>query len=234
MALEIQWIDDQLVTGAFVGVTTKTVTVTPTFPHQPGRVLLVLLAWHPTLGAGEGSISSLTVNGQAATLVELADQGEALAAIYRFDNPPAIASFDVVVNWDPDGVTGAYTVVLVEQADMSSPIKASGTHTGTGTGPSTVALGTLEPEELAFGTFAQFNATTTTATTIGGGFSSFQNSLAGASPQRTRSIQTYQQGAGVAVTSSFTPAASKPFAHAAVVMRGVHIVPLRGFMGAGI
>ena len=236
MALEQQFIDEVFLSSSIVGAATKTVTVTPTYPHQPGRVVVIAVAWTPVLGAGAAAITSLTVDGVSATNIATADNGTAVAALYRFPNPPAIASYDVVTTWDNgvNAVNGDLAVYLLEQVDMSNPVKNSGQNTGTGT-TSTVALGAITAEEIAIAAFSQFNGTTTTTTTVAAPFAGDQNLLVGSSPLRVRAIEaSCTSTASGALNSTFTPAASKPFAHVAAIFRGVAILPLRGLMGAGI
>lgn len=230
MALEQMWVDDVGGSGSISALTTKTITIVPNYPHQPGRQVLITLAWVDINGTG-APITSVTVNGVAATLVCGIDNADISAAIYRCDNPPP-GSYDVVATW-ADVVNGGMYVYQLEQADMSNPIKNSGTNSGTGTS-SSIALGTVEVEELAFSVFAQYNTNTTTTCGTTAPFGADQNTNAGASPLRCRAISATALGTGASVTATHTPALSKKFAHAACVMRAANILPLRGIMGAGI
>jgi hypothetical protein len=233
MALEQQFIDDFFPSGSLVGVITKTVNVAPSYRHQPGRVLVVSLAWTPVNGVGTADIDSITVNGVSATPVITADNDTALSSIWIFPNPPAIASYDVIVTW-ADSINGNFEVYLLEQVDMASPVKNSGSNTGTGT-TSTVNLGAIVTEEIALAAFAQFNGTTTTGTTTASPFTQDQGAVVGSSPLRVRATEaSCTSTSSGALASTFTPAASKPFAHVACVFRAVAIAPLRGMMGAGI
>lgn len=230
MAREQMWVDDIAGSGSISALTTKTLTIVPAFPHQPGRQLLILLAWLDIAGSG-APIDTLTVGGLPATLVCGIDNGDTSAAIYRFDNPPT-SSYNIVATWAATVNGGMYAYQL-EQNDMSAPIKNSGTNSGTGT-TSSIALGTVEVEELAFSVFAMSNTNTTTTCGTTAPFNVDQNVNAGASPFRCRAIASNAPGTGASVTATHTPTLSKKFAHAACVMQAANILPLRGQMGAGV
>jgi hypothetical protein len=223
-------------TNASTSGAATTVNVTPSFPDTTRRCHIICVHNEDTT-ATDNSIASVTVGGVAATLLK-AQGGQSDASIYAFPFPPK-GTHAVVVT--PTQLATCVTRVSVYEFENIEPAPLAGQTAGNLGTATSGNSGALTSPDLAtsdvVAALSVFFGTTVPAVSAATGTGMGQQATAsqGTSPFRVRhSSAVGQQPGGASVTPGFTwGATAKPWAIAAVELRGENLHPQACLSGMG-
>lgn len=222
-------------TGTITAGNPITVVVTPSFPDSCDRYHFIAIGVCDPL-AVDTTIASVTVGGQAATLIQnLADSVGNTFALYGYKQPPR-AAHNVVVTFN-NNVNAFVIVNSFEQIDPQDGVGVLDATTGT-TGASDTR--TLTSSDLATSLAVQcaclFGGATNVTLTPVSPFSSSGTGQVGASPFRFRVaasvVGTPPGGASASARYNFSTN-PKPWAHIAVEVKAARLQPMCSQLGMG-
>ena len=228
---ELVWVDGVWTAGVNAGASMQ-VTVTPAWPDSVNRAHLIVVFGMDTLTT-DNSPASVTVGGVAATQL-IAKDSLSSVYLYLFKQPPK-AAHNVVVTFVESLVNGFLFIAELEGCDptvaglVAQVVGAVGTATS-----STLSLPSVQDGGYLLQAVTLWLATLTTTATPVSPFSSQSTGITGSSPYRSRvAVSDVQQPAAGNFSPQYNFAASKPFAHAAVEVRGEPMFPMAASMGYG-
>lgn len=222
-------------TGSLTNSNPMTIVVTPSFPDSCDRYHFIAIGSCDPLGI-DSTIASVTVGGQAATLIQnLGDSSGNTLALYGYRQPPR-AAHNVVITFN-NNVNAFAIVNSYEQIDPQDGVGVIDATTGT-TGASDTR--TLTSSDLATSLAVQcatlFGGTTNITLTAVSPFSNSGTAQVGSSPVRHRIaasvVGTSPGGASVSARYNFSTN-PKPWAHIACEVKAARLQPMCSQLGMG-
>lgn len=221
-------------TGSTSNSNPLTVAVTPSFPDSCDRLHAIVIGSCDPLGI-DSSIASVTVGGQAATLVQVQPEtsGNTLA-LYVYKQPPR-GTHNVVVTFNQN--VNAFCVVnCFEEIDPHDGIGVvDGTVGTTGASDSRTLTSSDWLTSLGIQCAGLFGGVTNVSLTAVSPFSNTGTGQVGASPVRYRiaaSVCTPPGGASVTARYNFSTN-PKPWSHIALEVKAARLLPLAAMNGMG-
>ena len=212
-----------------------TVSVVPTFPASCDRFHVITIGSCDPLGI-DSTIASVTVGGQAATLVQTEPESSGnTLAVYVYKQPPA-GSHNVVVTFNAN-VNARVAVHSFEQIDPLDGVGALDHAAGTTGASDTRTLTSSDwATSLALQVAGLFGGVTNVTVTPVSPFSNVDTQQVGSSPVRYRLgasvVGTSPGGASVSARYNFSTN-PKPWSHIALEVKAARILPQCATMGMG-
>ncbi len=222
-------------TGSVTGANPLTVACTPSFPDSCDRLHAIVVGSCDPLGI-DSTIASVTVGGQAATLVQTEnDSSGNTLALYVYKQPPK-GAHNVVVTFNNN--VNAYCVVnSFEQIDPGDGVGVMDhAHGTTGASDSRTLTSGDWLKSLGVQCGALFGGVTNVTVTAVSPFSNSGTAQVGASPVRYRVgssiIGTSPGGASVTARYNFSTN-PKPWSHIALELKAAKLLPQCASMDMG-